>query len=323
MKEIYWLKGGKKRTKMMEIENIMTGYERDLVEWIKKHYKELGYDKIIKYHEKNYSPDFIMLRDNKQVGVEVETLSSNFILHKHDPKKVDEVLCIVNNVELPVKTIEIKQLKMWYELKGEDLLYLFKNTSKIQFHHHKKYFSAYHHPEEWENISKEDEVKILRKMRMGIMLSERQYISTSDVYGLNAIRSDEEMDKELKEKVGNIFDTDTSTKPAPVIIEIETTDYCLNCKSHLVYNHLGGYHCLSCKKEGMAEVGRKKWVALDNDVKEALSLYLHLKNHTEVQEAPTYKGMPICKICNKSVYQIMAEEWESLSTFKKEGIRPK
>ena len=62
-----------------------------------------------------------------------------------------------------------------------------------------------------------------------------------------------------------------------------------------------------------------KWVAVDDDVKEALSLYLHLKNHTEVQEAPKFKGMPICKICNKSAYQIMCEEWKSLSTSKKEG----
>ena len=57
----------------------------------------------------------------------------------------------------------------------------------------------------------------------------------------------------------------------------------------------------------------KKWVALDDDIKEALSLYFHVKNHTEVQKAPTYKGMPICKICDKSAYQIMCEEWESLS----------
>ena len=53
-----------------------------------------------------------------------------------------------------------------------------------------------------------------------------------------------------------------------------------------------------------------KWILINDEVKEALSLYYHLKNHTEVQEAPIYKGMPICKICNKSAYQIMLEEWK-------------
>lgn len=56
----------------------------------------------------------------------------------------------------------------------------------------------------------------------------------------------------------------------------------------------------------------KEWVAIDDDIKEALALYYHLRKHTEVQEAPEYKGMPICKICNKSAYQIMCEEFNTL-----------
>lgn len=54
----------------------------------------------------------------------------------------------------------------------------------------------------------------------------------------------------------------------------------------------------------------KEWVALDQEVKEAISLYLHLKNHTEVKSAEQYRGMPCCKICNKSAYQIMCKEWK-------------
>lgn len=57
----------------------------------------------------------------------------------------------------------------------------------------------------------------------------------------------------------------------------------------------------------------KNWVGLDDEVKEAISLYQHIKNHIEVIEAPTYKGMPVCKICDKSAYQIMCEEWDKLS----------
>ena len=56
-------------------------------------------------------------------------------------------------------------------------------------------------------------------------------------------------------------------------------------------------------------VREKKYVNLtENQIKEAKALYLHLLNHIEVQEAPEYRGMPICKICNKSAYQIYAEQ---------------
>jgi hypothetical protein len=46
-----------------------------------------------------------MLKNEKEIGVELETLSSNFILHKHDPKKVGEVICIKKdvNLEVPIK----------------------------------------------------------------------------------------------------------------------------------------------------------------------------------------------------------------------------
>ena len=33
---------------MINIQNIICGYEIEIVRWIKNHYKELGYEKIIK-----------------------------------------------------------------------------------------------------------------------------------------------------------------------------------------------------------------------------------------------------------------------------------
>ncbi len=57
---------------------------------------------------------------------------------------------------------------------------------------------------------------------------------------------------------------------------------------------------------------KRKWVAVDEEVREALTLYHHLKNHTEVKNATQYRGMPCCKICKKSSYQIMCEEWLKL-----------
>ena len=71
--------------------------------------------------------------------------------------------------------------------------------------------------------------------------------------------------------------------------------------------------------ESKGEFAKKKWVVLDDEIKEALALYYHLKNHTQVKKAPTYRGMPICKICDKSAYQIMCEEWEKLSNSRPTG----
>lgn len=62
-------------------------------------------------------------------------------------------------------------------------------------------------------------------------------------------------------------------------------------------------------KDSLEFVKEKKYMSLTKEQeKEAKALYLHLLNHTEVQEASYYRGMPCCKICNKSAYQIQAEE---------------
>ena len=77
-------------------------------EWFKNNFHLFGFDKIKEENKRNDgSPDFIMLRSNQEVKVELETLSSHFILHKHDPKDVDLVICLVKDKELPVKTLEI------------------------------------------------------------------------------------------------------------------------------------------------------------------------------------------------------------------------
>ncbi|MBX4212403.1 hypothetical protein KW787_03050 [Candidatus Pacearchaeota archaeon] len=84
--------------------------ELELKNWFLKNYKKLGYSKIIK-KDSGYFPDFIMLKDNKEFRVELETISSNFILHKHDVTKVDEVVCIKKDMDLGVKIIEIPNLE--------------------------------------------------------------------------------------------------------------------------------------------------------------------------------------------------------------------
>ena len=84
--------------------------EFEFSKWFKKNFKKLGYSKIMK---KNFGkfPDFIMLKKGKEVRVELETLSSNFILHRHDKNKVDEVVCIEEDIQLKIPTLEVKGLK--------------------------------------------------------------------------------------------------------------------------------------------------------------------------------------------------------------------
>jgi len=80
--------------------------EKEFSKWFRKNYKKLGYDKIIR-GDISRCPNFIMLRDKKEVKVELETIASNFLAHKHDLNKVDEVVCLVKDMEIgkPVKVV--------------------------------------------------------------------------------------------------------------------------------------------------------------------------------------------------------------------------
>lgn len=79
---------------IMNVQKIIRAYEHEVVQWVKNHHKELGYDKILS-ENKDKIPDFIMVRNCKNIKVEIEIYASHFLKHKHDPKKVDEVLCVV------------------------------------------------------------------------------------------------------------------------------------------------------------------------------------------------------------------------------------
>lgn len=81
--------------------------ERTFHKWVENNFHLLGFDSLI---ESNYSsfPDLILERDGKRIRVEIETLSSRFIEHKHDPNKVDLVICLIKDKELSIKTIEIE-----------------------------------------------------------------------------------------------------------------------------------------------------------------------------------------------------------------------
>jgi len=81
-------------------------FEKQFAEWFKKNHKKLGFSRIIR-GDIHKCPDFIMLRDGLEVGVELETIASNFILHKHDSSKVDEIWCLEKDIDLekPIRVV--------------------------------------------------------------------------------------------------------------------------------------------------------------------------------------------------------------------------
>ncbi|MEK6873655.1 MAG: hypothetical protein AABW91_02325 [Nanoarchaeota archaeon] len=96
-----------------KIKNELIKNESEFQSWFEKNHKKLGYDKIIRGDIGKF-PDFIMLKNDKEFKVELETELSNFLLHKHDINKVDEIICIKNNLKKDILTkpiIEIKNLE--------------------------------------------------------------------------------------------------------------------------------------------------------------------------------------------------------------------
>ncbi len=89
--------------------------EGSIEEWFKKNYKSLGFDRILK-KQWNKTPDFIMLKDGKEVKVEIEFRSSSFIKHKHKVSEVDYVVCCVKDVELDksIKVISLNHIFISY-----------------------------------------------------------------------------------------------------------------------------------------------------------------------------------------------------------------
>ena len=106
-----------------------------------------------------------MLKKDNKIRVEVEIYSSYFIKHKHDLKKVDEILCIVNDAKLPIVTTEIKQLKLWYHLKGDDLVDFFKKCPDSLLINHKTGQTIYHFQDDWLNLTKEREKNIRNDLK--------------------------------------------------------------------------------------------------------------------------------------------------------------
>jgi hypothetical protein len=72
-------------------------------------YKKFGYEKIIR-RDIGICPDLIMLRNGKEIRLELETKASHFLAHKHSFDSVDEIICVHKDIELKKPTIEVEEL---------------------------------------------------------------------------------------------------------------------------------------------------------------------------------------------------------------------
>ncbi len=149
---------------MVDVNNIICGYEQEVVEWIKNHYKELGYDQIIEENSQK-TPDFIMQKGTQKVRVEVEIYAKSFFKHGHKEEQVDEVFCIINDAKLPIKTTEIKQLRLWYHLSADELIDLFKILPDKILINHKTGELIHHFQDDWIGLTKEKELLLRQRFR--------------------------------------------------------------------------------------------------------------------------------------------------------------
>ena len=94
----------------MEIKKVIKN-ESELKEWFVHNYKKLGYTGIVR-KDIGKCPDLIMLRDGKEVQVELETSASNFLTHKHPLDKVDEIVCVIKDLELDKPILIIEDLEL-------------------------------------------------------------------------------------------------------------------------------------------------------------------------------------------------------------------
>ena len=99
--------------------------EEQFSKWFEDNYNLIGFTQIDKQNRGNF-PDFVMIKDNKKVRVELETASSNFIKHGHDASFVDLVICLVKDIELPVEILELNMFQ--FQIPKKSSIQLEKET---------------------------------------------------------------------------------------------------------------------------------------------------------------------------------------------------
>jgi len=88
------------------VESFTITNEPGVVLFFGRFHKELGFSGW--KSASNGYPDCIALQNGKECRIEFEYRSSNFVRHRHDPTKVDLVVCWIKDIELSVSIIELK-----------------------------------------------------------------------------------------------------------------------------------------------------------------------------------------------------------------------
>ena len=86
--------------------NFTVRNEHGVVLLFGRFYEALGFS-CVKTINRGF-PDCVAIREGKECRIELEYKSSNFIQHKHDPSKVDMVICWEKDTDLSVPVIELK-----------------------------------------------------------------------------------------------------------------------------------------------------------------------------------------------------------------------
>lgn len=82
-------------------EPLIVSSEAELDYWFRRHLGQFGYVKALSERkgkfQKPYPDYWCITEDMRAERVELETLSYHFVVHQHDPAKVDRVICVEDN----------------------------------------------------------------------------------------------------------------------------------------------------------------------------------------------------------------------------------
>ncbi len=74
--------------------------------WFEKSHELLGFQDL-EVDPEGGPTDYVAFRDGEELKVSLETLSSDFVKRGDDPSRVDLLICLFEDQELPVETLEI------------------------------------------------------------------------------------------------------------------------------------------------------------------------------------------------------------------------
>jgi len=107
--------------------NIFFRTEKEFAKWFEKNLIAFGFKSIKKKNVKSF-PDYI-LKDfkGKEVRVELEIKSSNFIHHKHNPKKVDVIISVYT---LKEKILGVPVFSLFYTFPKEHTTVMIRESER-------------------------------------------------------------------------------------------------------------------------------------------------------------------------------------------------